>query len=56
MQTPIPDAKLHRLLITDAEVKRIIEALDHSLTLSMPHRTTNSLLSLRAMLRRSQPS
>ena len=25
---PIPDAKLHRLLLTDAEVRRLCEALD----------------------------
>ena len=25
---PVPDAKLHRLLLTDAEVRRLCEALD----------------------------
>lgn len=48
---PIPDAKLIELLLTESEVKRLINVLDRCMSLPMPYGDTNALLSLRAQLR-----
>ena len=50
---PIPDAKLHELLLTEPEAKRLITALDRCMNAPMPPDDTSALLSLRAQLRHS---
>ena len=50
---PIPNARLHELLLTEPETKQLIIALDRCLSAPMPPGDTNALLSLRAQLRHS---
>jgi hypothetical protein len=56
MQTPSPDATLHRLSLTGPEVKRYLAALDTCVfSVSMSPDTKNSLIALRNELRLSRP-
>jgi hypothetical protein len=56
MQTPAPDAVLHRFLLTGPEVKRYLAALDTCVfSVPMSPDTKNSLIDLRIKLRLSRP-
>ena len=58
MTQTIPDAKLHRLALTDFEVRQLINALEHYAT-GLPGRPAGAAakaLSLRSQLERSQPT
>jgi hypothetical protein len=56
MQTPVPDAVLHRLSLTGPEVKRYLAALDTCVfSVPMSPDTKNSLIDLRIKLRLSRP-
>jgi hypothetical protein len=56
MQAPSPSAVLHRLSLTDPEVKRYLAALDTCVfSVPMSPDTKNSLIALRNELRLSRP-
>jgi len=56
MINPIPDAKLHRLGLTDFEVRQLINALEHYATglPLLPRPAVAKALSLRSQLERSK--
>jgi hypothetical protein len=58
MTQTIPDAKLHRLALTDFEVWQLINALQHYATglPALPRPAAAKALSLRSQLERSQPT
>jgi hypothetical protein len=56
MQTPSPNfPRLHRLSLTDVDVKRYLAALDSLFIIPVPPDTKNSLIALRNELRLSRP-
>jgi hypothetical protein len=54
MAQTIPDAKLHRLALTDFEVRQLIVALNRCIEATADERPT-FLLHLRSQLERSRP-
>ena len=53
MTKPIPDAKLHRLLLTEADVRRLTESLGYCIT-NRPSGNLFALLQLQRQLERSE--
>jgi hypothetical protein len=58
---PTPDAKLHRLELTDAEVRLLIRVINYAIGSGGMSRTAGSLtqgrlLTLRGLMERSKPT